>query len=268
MNETVFNEMPLTGVCAALCAMMDVPAPACAEAANPLLTALARGKKAQRVFMYHPDAVAMWLYQRYPLLFAPVLAHTQLCLPLRAVMPSVTPVCFGSMYTGAQPAVHGIEGYVKPVITIDTFFDALIRAGKKPAIVSTAGDSLSMIYQERRMDYWIHDTIEQCNETALALIRRNQHDFILLYNGDYDAQMHRDGPMSAAALEKLRENGRTFGAMAEAIGRYWAGQNTLIGFATDHGCHEIDGAMGSHGLSMPQDLNIAHFYGFYPASGG
>ena len=130
MNETVFNEMPLTGVCAALCAMMDVPAPACAEAANPLLTALARGKKAQRVFMYHPDAVAMWLYQRYPLLFAPVLAHTQLCLPLRAVMPSVTPVCFGSMYTGAQPAVHGIEGYVKPVIAIDTFFDALIRAGK------------------------------------------------------------------------------------------------------------------------------------------
>ena len=29
----------------------------------------------------------------------------------------------------------------------------------------------------------------------------------------------------------------------------------------DHGCHEIDGGCGSHGLDMPEDLNIHHFYG-------
>lgn len=41
--------------------------------------------------------------------------------------------------------------------------------------------------------------------------------------------------------------------------------NTLIGFAMDHGCHEIDGNCGSHGLDMPEDLNITHFYGAYAA---
>ncbi len=39
-----------------------------------------------------------------------------------------------TMYTGAQPAVHGITAYAKPVIKIDTIFDALIRAGKNPLL--------------------------------------------------------------------------------------------------------------------------------------
>ena len=41
----------------------------------------------------------------------------------------------------------------------------------------------------------------------------------------------------------------------------WKTHKTLIGFAPDHGCHEIDGGCGSHGLYMPEDMNIVHFYG-------
>ena len=48
------------------------------------------------------------------------------------------------------------------------------------------------------------------------------------------------------------------------IRNHWQSHNTLIGFATDHGCHEIDGDCGSHGLDMPEDLNIVHFYKAYP----
>lgn len=96
-----------------------------------------------RVFMYNPDAIAMWLYQKYTDLFLPLQMQINLFLPLHTVMPSVTPVCFGTMYTGAAPQIHGIMSYTKPVIKIDTLFDALIRAGKKPAIVSTEGDSLN-----------------------------------------------------------------------------------------------------------------------------
>ena len=40
--------------------------------------------------------------------------------------------------------------------------------------------------------------------------------------------------------------------------------NTLIGFAMDHGCHKIDGGCGSHGLDMPEDINIVHLYQGYP----
>ena len=40
---------------------------------------------------------------------------------------------------------------------------------------------------------------------------------------------------------------------------------TLVGFAMDHGCHEIDGDAGSHGLDMEEDLTIVHLYKAYGA---
>ena len=48
--------------------------------------------------IYNPDCIPMWLYQKYTEKFAPVLAATQLTVPVATVMPSVTPVCFGTMY--------------------------------------------------------------------------------------------------------------------------------------------------------------------------
>ncbi|MEI6578309.1 MAG: alkaline phosphatase family protein, partial [Eubacteriales bacterium] len=105
---------------------------------SELLKSYARGK-VDRTVLYNPDAVAMWLFQNYTADFAPVLKHTQVSVPLITVMPSVTPVCFASMYTGTLAEVHGIEKYEKPVVTIDSLFDALIRAGKRVAIVAVKG---------------------------------------------------------------------------------------------------------------------------------
>ena len=45
----------------------------------------------------------------------------------------------------------------------------------------------------------------------------------------------------------------------------WGAHDTLMGFAMDHGCHEIDGGCGSHGLDMEEDLNIVHRYRACPA---
>ena len=261
MNDTVFNSNSLTTVAAAITKALGAEKPAQADQANPAMAALVEGKEIDRVVMYNPDAIALWLYQKYTEYYLPVQKHTSLTLPLQAVMPSVTPVCFGTMYTGALPDVHGIKAYTKPVIKIDTVFDSLIRAGKKPAIVSTAGDSLSMIFLERDMDYYIYPTAEEVHAKALDLIQEDKYDFILIYNASYDSTMHRNAPEGEASLEALRDNMKKFDEVAEAIKTNWSGHTTLIGFAPDHGCHEIDGGLGSHGLDMPEDLNILHFYG-------
>ena len=181
-------------------------------------------------------------------------------VPLATVMPSVTPVCFGTMYTGAAPDVHGIKTYVKPVISIDTLFDALIRSGKKPCIVSTAGDSMSQIYLEREMDYYIYPTIAEVNAKAEELIRSDKYDFIAVYNGNYDGFMHRDGPEREEALDQLSHNASAFASFLKLIEEHWKDHRTLIGFAMDHGCHEIDGGCGSHGLDMDEDMLITHLY--------
>ena len=58
---------------------------------------------ADRVFIYNPDAIALWLFQKYTELFKDAILRTQIQLPMLSVMPSVTPVCFASMYSGVMP---------------------------------------------------------------------------------------------------------------------------------------------------------------------
>jgi len=261
------NPNSLDTLCAALCYAMGIDAPANAAAPSPELMAYVDkafdGRKADRIVMYNPDAIAQWIYCKYPQLLKEMIARTDMELPFQCVMPSVTPVCFGTMYTGAQPEVHGIRKYEKPVIRIDTIFDALIRAGKKPVIVCTGGDSLSKIYLERDMDYYFYPTVEEVNAKAAELILADQYDFIVIYNGNYDTLMHKYGPEGVEALGELRCNSEAYAMFDALIRNHWEKHNTLIGFAMDHGCHEIDGSCGSHGLDMEEDLNIVHRYKAY-----
>jgi predicted AlkP superfamily pyrophosphatase or phosphodiesterase len=249
---------------------MGIDAPEQAASANEKLCSYLdetlSGKKVSRIFMYNPDAIAQWLYQKYPQMFAEAKQRTDLEVPFCTVMPSVTPVCFGTMYTGAQPSIHGIRKYEKPVITIDTLFDALLRAGKRVALVTYETCSLSKIYLEREMDYFHYDDMMKVNAKAAELILRDEHDFIVVYNGNYDAIMHKFGPESPEALSELRANSEVFAQFSVLIQEHWKDHDTLVGFAMDHGCHEIDGDCGAHGLDMPEDLNIVHRYQAYPKS--
>ena len=107
--------------------------------------------------------------------------------------------------------------------------------------------------------------IEAVNAKAAEVIIRDEHDFVVVYNGNYDATMHKTGTESVAALAELRTNSRTFGIFCEMIKTHWKDHNTLVGFAMDHGCHDIDGDSGSHGLDMDEDINIVHLYKVYSA---
>ena len=263
------NKNSLDTICAALAYAMGIEPPKYAAMANYELTnyidKVFNGQKSDRIVMYNPDAVAQWIYEKYPQLFNDVKSVTNIEIPLATVMPSVIPVCFATMYTGAQPEVHGIRKYEKPVITIDTLFDALIRAGKKCALITYGKCSLSRIFLEREMDYYHFEDegISSVNAKAVEVILRDEHDFILIYNGNYDSVMHKMGPESIEALAELRTNCHMFSCISKLIQNNWKHHNTLVGFAMDHGCHEIDGGCGSHGLDMAEDINIVHLYNGY-----
>ncbi|MBO4326222.1 MAG: alkaline phosphatase family protein [Clostridia bacterium] len=263
----MLNENSLDTICAALAHAMGIEPPENAAPANPELVEYIDRKlgdqKADRIFMYNPDAIAQWIYEKYKDLLLEATEHSDIEIPLRTVMPSVTPVCFATMYTGAQPEVHGIRKYEKPVVMIDTLFDALIRAGKKAAIVSQLDCSMSAIFREREMDYFIYPTVSESNAKSAELILSDQYDFIAVYNKNYDAVMHKTGPEGVNALAELRVNAESFAFFSHLIRKHWAEHNTLVGFAMDHGCHEIDGQLGSHGLDMEEDLNIVHLYRIY-----
>lgn len=259
-----FNTICLTSVTSTVCELFGVDASDSVEKPNKLITEKAKSvladAKIDRAVLYNPDAVALYLYQKYTEMFAKAAAASDLAIPMLSVMPSVTPVCFASMYTGVLPDVHGIKRYEKPVLKTDTLFDYFIKAGKKCAIVSTSGDSISMIFLEREMDYFIYDDIEDVNKKALELIDEDVYDLIVVYNGNYDGTMHKFGPESPESMAALEHNINFYSVLAENINKKWTQHNVLYGFMPDHGCHEIDGGCGSHGLDMEEDMNIIHFY--------
>ena len=252
------NRRSLDTLAAAWAEILGISAPKQAAAANPELVEFA--KTADRIFLYNPDAIGQWICEKYPEYISEVTDRTRLILPLYSPMPPKTPVCFGTMYTGAQPEVHGIQKYEKPVITIDTLFDALIRAGKKPAIVSYGKASMSHIFNERDMDYFFFEDISQVNAKASQLIMEDQHDVIMVYNGNYDGNVHDYGPEDPHTLGELRINAYVFGQFQELIRTNWGHHRTLLGFCPDHGCHEVRPGKGSHGLDIPEDREILHFY--------
>lgn len=263
----MYSKSRITQTAATVAALMGIDAPYTADEANAIVVenakqALPEGTAAfDRVLMYNPDAVALWLYQKYTDLFAPALLRTDLQIPVRSVMPSVTPVCFASMYTGADPEIHGIRKYTKPVLTTDTLFDAVLRAGKKCAIVAETDCSIAKIFLEREMDYFIYDTIDEVNAKALELIAADEYDLLVVYNGNYDSTMHKNAPESDLALAELKRNSDDFATLVDAVRKNWTSHNTFYGYCPDHGCHEIDGNNGSHGLDMDEDMNIIHMFG-------
>lgn len=239
------------------------------EPASHVLKALAEKKlgaeKCDRAVLYNPDAVGLWLYQKYTTKFTDALLHSDVALPMLSVMPSVTPVCFGSMYSGVMPEVHGIRRYEKPVLKVETIFDRFIGDGKKAAIISTSGDSISKIFLEREMDYFIYDTIEEVNKKTMELIDADIYDALIIYNGNYDGTMHKYGPEAEESLAALDMNLEYYCQLVDETGKKWKNHNVFYGFMPDHGCHEIDGGCGSHGLDMEDDMNVIHFYGIKQA---
>lgn len=274
----MLNETSLNTVCGALCYAMGVQPPEHAAAPNEAMVKYIDeklgGKKADRIFMFNPDAVAQWITEKYPEYIQEVTLKTDLEVPLRSPFKPVTPVCFATMYTGALPDVHGIHEYAKPVLTVDTIFDAMARAGKRCAIIAVPTCSIGCIFLERDVDYFFELTPSAAMARAAQLIMEDKHDLIVCYNGNYDFWQHRTGPEGTRALAELRCNSRSYDMLDEMVQRHWKNHNTLMGFAMDHGCHLLEEPMvkdngtvylGTHCNECEEDMNIVHRYKVYTA---
>ena len=95
----------------------------------------------------------------------------------------------------------------------------------------------------------------------MELIEKDCYDVMVVYNGNYDGTMHKFGTESEEAIAALKANLAFYCKLVDAVKQHWAQHNTFYGFMPDHGCHEIDGGCGAHGLDMEEDMNIVHLYG-------
>lgn len=251
-----------------VCALMGVGPPSrCEEPAlgEPLEAARRAldGRPVERCLVYCPDALGRVAVRTYPDAFARVRALAPLSVDLRSVLPTVTPVCFASMFTGASPATHGIRRYEKPPLPAITLFDALVAGGRRVAIVPVAGSSIDTIFRGRPVEYHTEPYDPEVTDRALRVLRAEGPEVVVVYHQEYDDVMHRTEPNAPEAVEALHRHVAGFERLADAAERAWSGFDRAVLFAPDHGVHlNPETGHGTHGSDLPEDLEVTHFYRF------
>ena len=243
---------------------MDLPLPETFAPSIPWLSQLLKerlGGTADRVVLYHADAVGHHIWQKYTNLFAPVYQHTSLSVPFLSTVESVTPVAHATMYTGLDPEGHGIVTYTRPKLECETLFDVLLKAGKKVAIVAQNDSTFLHIFAGRELDYFEAPNAVGVQEKALELIASNEYDVISIHTFDYDDAAHAYGPESKQALNAVNLEAVGFHRLAEALEQYKGQHKILLTYSPDHGQHPVIGGTGQHGSKQIEDMNIVHFFG-------
>ena len=243
---------------------LELPLPEAYAPDIPWVTGVLKerlGGAADRAVLYHADAVGHYIWQKYTNLFAPVYRHTSLALPFHSTIESVTPVAHATMYTGLEPEGHGIRTYERPQLACDTLFDALLRAGKRVAIVAQADSTFLHIFAGRALDYFEEPNAVGVQEKSLELIASDVYDVISIHTFDYDNAAHAYGPESKEALNAVSLEAEGFDRIARALEKTRGRHRTLLTYSPDHGQHLTAGGTGAHGSACIEDMNILHFFG-------
>ncbi|MBR5452668.1 MAG: alkaline phosphatase family protein [Clostridia bacterium] len=259
-----FNMYHLKHFAGTVAQCMDFQLP---EAYAPGITWVSRilkerlGGNAERVILYHADAVGMYMWQKYTNILAPVYKHTSLALPFCSTVRSVTPVAHASMYTGLMPEEHGIQTYVRPQLECSTLYDELIKVGKRPVIVAQHDSSFLHIFKGRDMKVYDCPTGYDTVSTALKVIEEDDFDLLSIHVFDYDNAAHSCGPEAKESKNALSIEAEGFDRIADAAKMFGRERRTLLSYSPDHGQHLTEGGGGGHGSEMPEDMNVLHFFG-------
>ena len=255
-----------------VCGLFAVEPPALSS--EPMLPSIDAGRRAtlgedaiDRCLVYCPDALSDHVWSRFPEHVSTISAHCPYRSRVSSVLPPKTPVCFASVFTGAPPALHGIRKPERPVLTCDTLFDTLIRAGKRIAIVAVHDSSIDLMYRNRSLDYFSEAYDAQVTDRVRMLLDRDVHDLVVAYHQEYDDQLHATQPFSDACRRALGNHVVTIGQFATAARSAWAHRRHAIVVAPDHDAHlDEERDVGDHGLDIPEDMQVSHWYGIYDAA--
>lgn len=249
-----------------ICELFGVRAPDCCGAVPvaPVVdhaSKIMNGEgKLEKAVLFCADAMGDHQKKLFPEVFERIRRVAGLQIESTAVMASVTPVCYGTIFTGAAPAVHGIKHYEKPVLEVETLFDVLPQAGKRVAIACVNNCSIDMIFRKRNVDYYSFRNETLPFEWTRELIRRNEYDLIVCYMGTYDSTMHKKGCASPEAAEQARLAAERFEILSSHMDQYYASYNRALVFVPDHGGHDLEDGHGTHGTDLEEDMLLSHYY--------
>lgn len=240
-------------------ALLEVRPPAGAEV-RPIPQVVARLGPVQRLAMVVIDAFGMatWDYARDRCPTVNALAANHL-LTIHSVLPSITPVNFATMVTGASPQAHGIRARTER-LELETLFHVLRTEGRSTAAVgralSTVGILLSPFADLRGVAESNED--REVLDLGLNILIDHEPAYLLLQFLAVDSASHRHGPFSPANAQAVAETDARLRAL---IGQLVAQEYGLLLLA-DHGQHttpseaQQPGHIGTHGDAVGEDVRV------------
>ncbi len=209
-----------------------------------------------------PDALGIlpWRLWKHKMPFLASL-HAKKSILLESVMPSITPVNFACMLTGAELDVHGIN---KPYIRegewinfkCETLFDVVRRAGGKSAGAGQRGYTGELLLARCADFSWVAEPGPASTVSDMITGRFNvsKPELLIAQFGNVDSAFHKLGPSNPEVVPMLEELDFSLEKLVQHLVNYGASVILLA----DHGQHDVidppeGGNLGTHGADLPED---------------
>lgn len=198
--------------------------------------------------------VATWTATRHATPTFNALAH-QHRLHIRAMMPTITPVNFATMLTGAGPDAHSILDKTEP-LHLEMVFDVLRVRALTSATAARARSSLGLLISPHADEPGLaaSNTDDEVTQLALAALARRV-DLLWIQLLDVDDAGHAHGPRSPLGVAAVRGADQHLRELVLAAQRHGYGLVVLA----DHGQHTVregDRAVGTHGTALDDDCYV------------
>jgi len=174
----------------------------------------------------------------------------------RSLMPTITPVNFATMLTGAHPDTHMIRDRTER-LTLETVFDVLREHDRVSATAARADSSLGILISPfaDRPGLAESNTDEEVRNLAVKAMGERA-DLLWVQLLDVDDEGHQHGPLSSEGVAAAHRDDGYLREIAETASGEGYGMMVLA----DHGMHtvvESDGSVGgTHGTDSDDDVYV------------
>lgn len=250
------DEYDMRSVAPTVCRVLGVRAPSSAET-GPLEEVVGTMGVVNRLAVVVIDAfgASTWAAARMEVPTFNALGNRHL-IHLRSVMPTITPVNFATMLTGAHPDEHGIRDRTES-LTLETVFDVLREHGRISATAARAVSSLGILISPFADSPGLAESNTDEEVCALAVEALEERvDLLWVQLLDVDDAGHLHGPLSIESVAAAHSDDGHLREIAEKAYREGYGLMVLA----DHGQHMVvrgDGGIGgTHGTDAADDIYV------------
>jgi len=253
-NNKPIETYPMQSVAPTVAAILGIPSPASAETGcieNTVLdlkgvkgvAVLAIDALGYEIFNYFKDHMHCLksIFEKNP-------------ATIRSIMPSITPVNFSCMITGASQEVHKVTSRFSN-IECESLFDVLRRNGMKSAGLGRK-DYTGNELLGRHADYSAEGKAENDEEVEKIFneyLKTIKPEFIIIQYGGTDDSFHKYGPYSDEAREAVIKADLWLSRCIENL----KAESYGIMILADHGQHNNEdksiSLLGIHGSDTDED---------------